>query len=189
MCAAMLELSCGPRVERLTFQVRVADLRKPGNALAKGKRPDDMMKVTLPGKLLRPPVEVQLIERRQADWSTPERAVASILSAGASGEASWIVENFVPGERERVARQFDSPAVAKRTQDYYRSLGKIVITGQAEISGVTLLFLLGNDAEGDPTLVPAPLAKTALGWRQTGALSGDDIYDVVWAALHTGEVQ
>jgi hypothetical protein len=187
--AALAEISCGARTEKLTFQVRVADLRKHDNALAKGKRPDELVTVTAPGKLYRPPLEVQLVERRQADWSTPERAVASILSAGASGEVSWIVENFVAGERERVAKQFANPEVAQRTETYYRNIGKVAITGRAEIHGVTLLFLLGKDAEGDPTLLPAPLVKTESGWRQTGALSGDDTYDVVWAALHAGQVQ
>ncbi len=189
MLALIAEVCCGPKSERLTFQVSAGDLRKPGNALAKGKRRDELVTVTVPGKLFRPPLEVQMVERQHADWSTTEHAVASILSAGASGDVSWIVENFVPAERERVAKQFANPAVAERTKSYYSNLGTVTITGQAEIGGATLLFLLGRDAEGDPSLVPAPLKKTTSGWRQTGALSGNDVYDVVWAALHAGEVK
>ncbi|MBZ5608304.1 MAG: hypothetical protein LAP38_08605 [Acidobacteriia bacterium] len=187
--AAIALIGCSPKTERLTFQVKVSDLRKPGNSLAKDKRPDDQVTITLPGKLLRPPAAVRLVGRDQADWSTPEHAAASVLSAGAAGEVSWIVENFVPAERARVGQQFSNPEVVKRTRDYYRSLGKVVITGQADVHGVTLVFLLGQDADGDSTLVAAPLSKTASGWRQTGALAGDDTYDVVWAALHTGEVR
>ncbi len=187
--AAIASTGCGSKANRLSFQVKVADLRKRENLLAKGKRPDDLINITLPGKLLSPPAPVQPVERSQADWSTPERAAASIVSASTAGDVSWIVENFVPGERDRVGRQFSNPEVVKRTQAYYRGLGKVVITGQTDVHGVTLVFLLGQDADGDATLVAAPVTKTPSGWRQTGALANDDTYDVVWTALHTGDVR
>ena len=81
LIAALAQFSCGLRPDRVTFQAKVADLRKPGNSFARNKRPDDLVEIALPGRMLEVPAVVKLVGRREADWSTPESAAASILSA------------------------------------------------------------------------------------------------------------
>ncbi|MCU1339569.1 MAG: hypothetical protein JWO19_5150 [Bryobacterales bacterium] len=171
--------------DRLTFEAKVADLRKPSNSFAKNKAASDLVEITLPGKLLQPPVPVNLVRRGEADWSTPEHAVVSIFSANVAGDVSWIVENYVPDEREEVRKQFADPAAAQRVRDYYRNAGKPVITTSAEIRGFTVLFLLGLDDDGDATFLSAALSKGPWGWKQTNALARDDTFDLVSTALHT----
>jgi len=61
--------------------------------------------------------------------------------------------------------------------------------GWAEVRGVRVVFLRGLDEDGDTTFLTESLSKTPSGWRQTQALLGDDTYDVVWTALHTGRVR
>jgi hypothetical protein len=173
----------------LTFQAKVSDLRKQGNALANQKRPADTVEIALRGRLLTAPVPVNLIQRSGADWSTPESAIASILSASMAGDTSWIVENFVPAEREQTIKQLADPEVAQRTRDYYRNLGKVEMMGWVEVRGFHLVFLRGADEDGDTSFLTVTLSKTPSGWKQTNALSGDDTYDVVWAAFHTGGVR
>jgi hypothetical protein len=180
---------CGPGSDRLTFQAKVSDLRKQGNALANQKQLADSVEITLRGRLLTTPMPVNPIQRSAADSSTPEGAIASILSASTAGDVSWIVETFVPEEREQTIKLLSAPQVVQRTRDYYRNVGRVAMMGWAEVRGFHLVLLRGMDGDGDTTLLTFTLVKTPSGWKQTNALSGDDTYDVVWAAFHGGGVR
>lgn len=186
--ALIAHSSCSLTHDRLTFRVKVSDIRRQSNALIKNKQPDDSVEITLPGKLMSPPTPVSLIPRAQAEWGTTGRAAASIVSANSAGDVPWIVENYVPSERLAIAKQLSDPAAAGRIRDYYRNLGKISITGWTEIRGFTVLFLQGVDEDGDATLIAIVLSKTSDGWKQTGAIATDDTFELVWTALHTGGV-
>lgn len=188
LIAVFAHFSCAPR-ERLTFEAKVADLGRPTNSLAVNKRPDDFVEITVPGRLLPVPSPMNLVGRNEADWSTPDHAIASIVSANIAGDVPWIIENFQIAERDDARKRFTDPAVARRIQDYYRNAGKIETMGWAEVRGFTVVFLRGLDEDGDSTFMTETLAKTPIGWRQTQALSQDDTYDVVWTALHAGRVR
>jgi hypothetical protein len=123
--------------------------------------------------------------RNQAGWSTPERAIASIISANSAGDATWMIESFAPTERERARRQLSDPMFFEQTRDYYRHLGIVRITGEAEVRGFMVMLLLGQDEDGDATLLITTLAKTPEGWRQTNALAADDEFDLIWTAVYT----
>ncbi len=180
--------ACGLGGDRLTFRVKVSDFRRQTNSYVKNKRADDFVEIALPGKLFNPAHPVKLISRSQADWSTTEKAAASSVSANTAGDVSWIVECFVPAEREAVAKRLSDPAAAQRARDYFRNLGKISITGWTEVRGFTVLFLQGLEDDGDATLITIALSKTPAGWKQTDALANDDTFDLVWTALHTAGV-
>ena len=186
---AILQLACGTRGDRLTFRVKVSDVQHQANSLLKNKQPDDYVEITLPGKLLNPATPVNLISRSQADWSTPEHAAASILSANAAGDPSWMIENYVPSEREAVSKRLSDPDVLRTTVSYYQDLGRTSMTGSAELRGFTLIFIQGLDEDGDATLLALVLSKTPTGWRQTDALAHDDTFEIIWTALHTGGVR
>jgi len=186
---AILQLSCGTLSDRLTFRAKVADVQHRTNSLLKNKQPDDYVEITLPGKLLNPSAPVNLISRSQADWSTPEHAAASILSANAAGDPSWMIENYVPSEREAVSKRLSDPDVLRTTVSYYQDLGRTSMTGSAELRGFTLIFIQGLDEDGDATLLALVLSKTPTGWRQTDALAHDDTFEIIWTALHTGGVR
>ena len=186
--AVVVQLACA-RGDRLTFRAKVADVQHRANSFLKNKQPDDSVDITLPGKLLNPPAPLNLIRREQADWSTPEHAAESILSANSAGDGAWMVENFVPSEREGVSKRVSEPEVIRGTENYYRNLGKVSETCWTELRGFRVLFLQGLDADGDATLISITLSKTAEGWRQTDALAHDDTFEIVWTALHTGGVR
>jgi hypothetical protein len=189
LIAALAQFSCGLRPDRVTFQAKVADLRKPGNSFARNKRPDDLVEITLPGRMLEVPAVVKLVGRREADWSTPESAVASILSAQVAGDVPWILQSFVPAERNEALKQFADPVAVERGRESYAAMGKFAITGRAEVHGFTVVFVRGEEEDGDSTVLTVNLSKTPSGWKQTDALAHDDTFDVVSIALHTGTVR
>lgn len=189
LIAALAQCSCGSPSGRVTFQAKVADLRKPANSFAINKRPDDLVKITLPGRTLEVPAVVKLVRRSEEDWSTPESAAASILSADVAGNVPWILQSFVPADRSEALKQLSDPVAVERGRESYAAMGKFEITGWAEIRGFTVVFVRGEEEDGDSTVLTMNLSKTPSGWKQTNALTGDDTLDVVSAALHTGTVQ
>jgi hypothetical protein len=185
LIAALAQFSCRLGGDRVSFEAKVSNLRQT-NSLAKGKGPDDLVEVVLPGRLFTPPVAPKHVQRSEADWSTPENAMASILSANMEGDVSWIVENFVPAEHEQAGKQFIDPKAAGRISVYYRGIGIIEMTGQAEVRGFIVVFLRAIDEDGDPNFLTVTLAKTPTGWRQTDALAKDDTFEVIATAVRTG---
>jgi hypothetical protein len=174
---------------RLTFRARVSELGLQTGSYAKSKRPDDCAEVALPGRLNQPPLSVALVDRKAADWSTPERAMASIRSANTAGDAAWILENFSPDAQAGVRSLLAEPATAQRNRDYYKTIQKLEITGSVELRGYTLLLSREERGGGEARVVPVTLTKTAAGWKQTNALSADETFDVVWAAVRSGGVR
>ena len=177
------------QIGRLSFRAKVSELLLQNNPLARNKRPDDFVTVTLPGHLRNPPLAVDLIQRTQADWSTPEHAMASIRSANTAADPDWIVLNFVPAERPEVQKLVRDTEVFQRNTAYYNSVRKAEITGLAEYGKFTLVFLREESGPNQSRIVPVTLTRTASGWKQTNALSKDNTYDVVWTALRSGSVQ
>lgn len=185
----LLQTGCGTLGDRLTFRVKVADVQHRTNSLLKNKQPDDYVEINPPGKLLNPASPVNLISRSQADWSTPEHAAASILSANAASDVSWMVENYLPSERETVSKRLSDPDVLRTTVSYYQNFGRASMTGWTELRGFTVVFIQGLDEDGDATMLALALSKTPTGWKQTDALAHDDTFEIVWTALHTGGVR
>jgi hypothetical protein len=187
--ALIVHSSCNSSHDRLTFRAKVSDFRRPSNALVRNKRPDDAVEVTLPGKLLTPAQPIALVSRAQSDYSTPERAAATIVSANTAGDVSWIVDNYLAEQRGIVGERLADADAAQRNVAYYRGLGKVSLTGWTEIRGDRVLFLQGVDEDGDATFIAITLAKTPSGWKQTEALQNDDTFELVWTALHTSGIR
>ena len=184
-----MPLAMGQDAGRLLFRARVSDLWLQTSSYAKNRHPDACLEVALSGRLHHPPVSVGLIERSAADWSTAERAMESIRSANAAGDRGWLIDNFVTKERSDLISLLDDSAIIKRNQDHYRSIQALEITGSAELRGHTVLFTRQMLTDALIRIAPATLVKTTSGWRQTNALSRDEAFDVVWAALRADKVK
>ncbi len=191
VCVAALGLdrSASQDSARLTFQAKVSDLLLETGSFARNKRPNDTVRITLPGHRIAPPRGVQLIHRAEAKWTSPEFVVESIRSANTVGDAPWIIENFTPADQAEVEKLLSDPAVAKRNQDYYKTLSKAEITALVELRGYTVVFVREESSQGEVRTVPMTLVKTPAGWKQTNALSKDETFDVLWAASRNGTVQ
>jgi hypothetical protein len=191
-CAAalgLLDRSAGQENARLTFQAKVSDLLLQTGSYARNKRPDDTVQVILPGHLVAPPRAVPLTQRADAKWTTPEFVVDSIRSASTAGIAAWIVENFAPADQAEVRKLLGNPAMAKQNQDYYRTLIKAEITASVALRGYTVLVVREESSGAAVRVVPVTLVKTPAGWKQTNALSKDETFDVLWAAVRSGTMQ
>src|SRR5437899_2288155 len=148
MATLPIPLAAGQDAGRLIFRAQVSELWLQTGSYAKTRRPADCVEVTLPGRLTRPPLPVVLIERRAADWSTPERTLASIRSANTAGDREWILENFPPDEQADLRPLLEDAKLVKLNQDHYRAIRGLEITGSAELGGDSVLFTREDLEEG-----------------------------------------
>ncbi|HYL34682.1 MAG TPA: hypothetical protein VEV17_02075 [Bryobacteraceae bacterium] len=186
VAAVVLQPGAGQESSRLTFEAKVSDLGLQTGSFARNKKPDDIVQVTLPGHKIAPPRAVPLIRRADAKWASPESCVDSIRSANTAGDAAWILENFAPGDQADVRRLVSDPDLAKRNQDYYKSVSKAEIMALVDLREYRVAVLREETVQAKAVVVPLTMVKTPAGWRQTNALSKDETFDVLWAAVRSG---
>jgi len=189
LMALGLVRSGGQESGRLIFQAKVSDLLLGAGSLARNKAPNDTVRITLPGHRVLPPRAVPLIRRADAKWDSPEAVVESIRSANTAGDATWILENFAPGDQAEVSKLLGEPDVAKRNLDYYKTVSKSDVTALIEFRSYTILLVREETSGTAVRTVPMTFVKTPTGWKQTNALSKDETFDVVWAASRNGTMQ
>lgn len=169
----------------LIFQIKVSDMGAGiAYPIVKGKNPDDVIEISLPGKLYDSPREVGIISKQDIDRSTPEKAAASFFSANKSGDREWMIENWAPQDHKKIKTFFENTEVFTKNQELFRDIIEgMIILGEASYKEYVFLFVRNNYRNGKAGV---PLVQTYVnedGWRDTNALSADETAFVVGTAL------
>lgn len=145
------------------------------------------IEITLPGKFFRPPKEVKIISKKEADRSSLEGLVTSYISATKALDPNWISENFKEEEQEKIKDIFKNKDFIKSTKDKNKDTKSVQITGQALYKGHVIVFI---EQEFEDKKVTEAIACQKIGkeWKITNALSSDRTFDIVFAALSSGKV-
>ena len=168
---------------KLLFRVKVSDVGLQNSSLVQGKGPADFVEVTLSGELYDPPRRFQSVKREQAKWDTPLDAAASDFSAFKADEDAWILENFVSQERDQVREFLSNARMREQNRKSFEGAEYREVTGQAQHQGYVLVFARES---GETRSSPLTFQQTAGGWKRTNALSGDEVFDIVFTALLRG---
>ena len=168
---------------KLLFRVKVSDVGLQNSSLVQGKSPADFVEVTLSGELYDPPRRFQAVKREQAKWDTPLDAVVSDFSAFKADEDAWILENFVSQERDQLRDFLNSASMREKNRKSFEGAEYREITGQAHHQGYAIVFARES---GETRSSPLTFKQTAGGWKRTNALSGDEVFDIVFTALFSG---
>ena len=172
---------------RLLFRVQIQNRGLQTDALEKGKTLTDYSEVTLPGALVNPPTKLAPVAKADAKSDTPVALAAADFSAEKSDDADWIVSMFAPGDRADVKSMLADKNMRTRNRGIFAHKAARYLHGHADYKQYVLVFI----SDGKPDNPPQVLAmvKTPDGYRRTNALSNDDTFDIVWAALRLGEVK
>jgi hypothetical protein len=172
---------------KLLFRVQIQNRGMQTDALEKGKTLTDYSEVTLPGALVNPPAKLAPVTKVDAKSDTPIALAASDFSAEKSDDADWIVSLFAPGDRADIKSMLADKNMRTRNRGIFAHKTARYIRGHADYKNYVLVFI----SDGKPDNPPQVLAmvKTRDGFRRTNALSNDDTFDIVWAALRLGEVK
>lgn len=168
----------------LVFRTTVEKLFNHRNSLAEGKERGDVVEVTLPGRLLAHPIALPDVAREAVDRTTLEGALASDVAAFRADDAEWILENFAPEDREKIAQQLEREDLRARNKAALGHIRSMEIWGMATY-GEYGLVMYRYDGDSTGGLVPT-FTKVGDEWKRTNVLSADEVFDVVLSAFRSG---
>ncbi|OGI20844.1 MAG: hypothetical protein A3B68_09955 [Candidatus Melainabacteria bacterium RIFCSPHIGHO2_02_FULL_34_12] len=177
-----------PGQAKLIFKANKSSLWFKHGDENNSKEEKNVVEVSLPGKVYDEPRLINDIAENKIDRSTPEGLVASYFSASEKGDIEWITENFVNEEKEKIKSVFQDKSTLKKSQKSAKNIKTKHVTGEAEYKGYKIVFVEENF--GDKKIVAEALAckKEENEWKITNALSNDKTFDIVFAAVSSGEV-
>ncbi|MFH1622790.1 MAG: hypothetical protein ABIA97_06725 [Candidatus Omnitrophota bacterium] len=171
----------------LLFRVKVSSLGlQVSSQFVKDKKPDDVIEISLPGRLYEPNIQIKEISKDAINRNTPEDAELSIYSANKKGDAQWILDSWAQEDQKNI-QDLLNDFLSKNT-DIFQSMDRSYITGRAEYKNYILLFIQNLFKDGRKSPVIHTYIKTTGGWKATNALSADETFDVIFAALRSGQV-
>ena len=172
---------------KLTFRAKQSELWFKHSA-TNDKKQEETAEVTLTGRFYTPPKKVSTISKKEVDRSTPEGLIDSHFSASKKGDLKWIVDNFIDEEQSKVKSVFENKKILKEGQLSAKKIEAEYLTGEADYKEHTLLFIEQQYGMGVKVTEAVACKKTEDGWKLTNALSADETFDIVFAALSSGRV-
>ena len=151
------------------------------------KFPGSTIQTKLSGEIYDVPKEIIDIKKKNVDRSTPSGAITSYFSASEKGDLKWIVENFLNEEQEKLKSVLGKKTL-KDSKSGAQGIDAKYITGHANYNGYTIIFVEQQYSDDRKVTEAIACKKTDDGWRLTNSLSEDKTFDIVFAALNSGEV-
>lgn len=152
------------------------------------EKPTEFAEVSLPGKLYDPPKKIPTIERKNVNRNTVENTIASVFSANKSGNLDWIVDNFVKKDKEKIRELFKNKQLLKDSQADTQKIILVYLLGQVDYKDSVFVLVEQKYITGGRVKESLALKKTENGWMVTNEFSGDEAFDIVFAAVSLGEV-
>ena len=175
--------------KKLTFRAKEANLWfKSSIPTTDEKIKKKFVETTLKGELYNPPKEILDVIKEKADRSTPENLLSSYFSASEEGDIDWIADNFLDAEKEKIKEVFNDKKNLKGSKKNATKMKSKQIVGEAYYKDFTLLFVEQNYGKGNIITEAVACKKTEDGWKVTNSISDDKTFDIVFAALSSGEV-
>lgn len=173
--------------EQVRFTAMVKNLGfQASNPLISGLGPEDEVSTLLEGTVYEAPRAVAIVVSQISNTSSPQKAATSIFSANRAGDVDWIAGNFVEDEREQVREFFADKEILDQNTSLAKSVKSHEVLAALKYNGFAILIVRSESTDGRKSLFPLVLRMTPSGWKQTNALSGDKVFDVVFTALRTG---
>ncbi len=149
---------------------------------------DEFAEVVLPGKLYSPSKGISEIEKNAIKRDTVENAVASVFSANKSADLDWIADNFVDKDKEKIRAVFKDKKILDESRADAEKIMRTHIYGEAQYKGAVIVFIEQDYADKGKIKGTLALRKTDKGWKVTNEFSDDKTFDIVFAAVSSGEV-
>lgn len=175
--------------DKITFTAKKSSLWVKESSLAKNKKDTDSIEVTLPGELFITPKQIPDVAKLNVDRSTPFDSIASIFSAARAGDYDWIISNFVKKEQGKVKKLYKNNQFLEGNQKFIQEQKGQYISGFVKMEQYIILLVEQINVGGKKIIEPIAFEKTDKGWLQTTSLTEDEVYDVIFASLGSGEVK
>lgn len=173
----------------LTFRANKSALwfKHPGSETEKTKK--DTVEASLKGKLYDSPQQIiEINKEKEVNRDTALGIVISYFSSSKKGNANWIASNFVDEEKDEIKKLLTKKEFLKERQKSASKIESEYLVGEAKHKDYTILFIEQRYKDSEKIIEPLACKKTKDGWRITNSLSNDETFDIIFAALASGEV-
>ncbi len=171
----------------VAFRVNASALPSEA-AVVKGKGPEDIVEIVLPGRVYAPPIKITpVITKREASRKTPEQASASDFSAFRAGDPEWLRENFVDEDYSQIRRMVEDPNMRRLNQSTYTRYGEKTVVSRCEFKDVTLVFARYDGVAANGVI--EVYRKVKGNWKRTNALAKDETLGVLLTMFRQGAVE
>lgn len=165
--------------DSLKFSAQIKELGLQNPSLERGKSPDDLAEVVLPGRIYEKPYEVAVIDQSQTQSSALE-AIASVLSANKAGDLDWVVQNFISSEQDEIRKEAGQHL--ERNTAFFASVDKLLVIGECRYKQHDILLVQYRFSDEKTLQIPYVFALDHGKWKATNALKSDENFDVVFSA-------
>lgn len=171
---------------KILFKVAASKVLMQTSPLVKGKQPNDLVEVALPGELFESPEVITALSKQSASWKTPMDAIAADFSAWKADDSQWIIEDFVAEEHNELRESYlDNADIRAKSKKIFESRSERQVLGEIRYDGYVVI--IARDSGSTPLLYT--FKNTPEGWKRTNALSTDGAFGVVAAAVRDGEMK
>ena len=163
----------------VVFQTKVSKLGMGNMDYGKGKSPDEIVEVVLPGQLYNPSKKISVNKLVAGKRNTLEEAFEADIAAMKSDDIEQILASWHPSERQELKRFLLDVNIRKGNNLWISKHPLLEIQGLVEYKGMRLL-LVKNDH------LVFTFKQHGNKWFRTNALSGDDGFDLIFSAWKDG---
>ncbi|GEM_PF-3208347 len=189
------------KVKELTFRAKIADLwfkhdglnddktlEKKKEDKKNKKNPPETVDISLQGEFYKNSKEVSIVSKKHIDRGTIEGLAESIFSAMKEGNLKWISENYVDEEEQHIKDAFKNKNDLKAAKHDFENIKAEYLIGHAVYKDYTLVFIEQEYNIGKKLIETVACRQTSDGWKMTNALGNDKTFDIVFAAVASGQV-
>lgn len=176
------------KMNKLTFHAKKNTLWLESSKKLSTNKDSDTVEISLSGELYNNPKKIDAVNKNKVNRSTLEGIVASVFSANKSGDLKWIINNFVDEDKDLIRELFKDKKLLNDSKIDAQKVEAEYLTGYATYRDYTILFVEQYYDEGKKVTEPLACTKTKDGWKITNSLNNDETFDVIFAALASGEV-
>lgn len=185
----LINPGCLKKGPELVFSVKKSGLRLQDSTFATKKKADDLIEITLPGYFHVPPTSVRTVNKRFVDRNILVGAASSAFSAKKANDIDWIIENYADEEQGQMRSQLEDKETQEKNEELSEKLRTEYITSQTNYNEYTIFFIQDDFTDKTHTRTPVVYKRTEKGYKLTNALSNDEIYDIISAALRAGDIR
>ena len=111
-----------------------------------------------------------------------------MFSAMKEGNTKWIADNYVYEEKQHIKDAFKNQNDLKVAKHDFENIRAEHLVGNVIYKDYTLVFIEQEHSTGKKIIETIACKQTPDGWKMTNVLSNDKTFDIVFAAVASGQV-
>jgi Zn-dependent peptidase ImmA (M78 family) len=121
------------------------------------------------------PIKVEIIDKAQARYDTPENAYVAMISSLIKKDLEWYYETFTKESAAQNKKEYQEAGIDPRKKfDTVTDLKDIFIVGKMKYKSGIILIVKSYEQNGTIMQVPSPFVKEGSKWKLTNAFSADE---------------